>query len=345
VKLRLLELLACPACTGELELSGGPGAEGAEEVEEGRLRCAGCQATYPISNGIPRLLPPAIGWEQERTAETFGWEWSHFVEMHSEYEAQFLDWIHPTPPEFFRDKAVLDAGCGIGRHAYFAASYGAREVVAMDISAAVETARRNLADLPNVHVVQADINNPPFKRPQAGGGFDFVYSIGVLHHLPDPRAGFESLLRVVRPGGTIFAWVYGHENNAVVHGFINPVRKIVTKHLGQRQISALSLPLTVLLQALVKGVYGPLRRRSVSRLLPSSAYLTSLSEFSFRQNHNIVFDQLAAPTAFYLKREDFQAWFLENGLEGVDISWRNENSWRGRGRVPAPVRTTARARA
>jgi SAM-dependent methyltransferase len=345
VKLRLLELLACPACTGELELSGGPEAEGAEEVEEGRLRCAGCQATYPISNGIPRLLPPAIGWEQERTAETFGWEWSHFVEMHSEYEAQFLDWIHPTPPEFFRDKAVLDAGCGIGRHAYFAASYGAREVVAMDISAAVETARRNLADLPNVHVVQADINNPPFKRPQARGGFDFVYSIGVLHHLPDPRAGFESLLRVVRPGGTIFAWVYGHENNVVVHGFINPVRKIVTKHLGQRQISALSLPLTVVLQALVKGVYGPLRRRSVSRLLPSSAYLTSLSEFSFRQNHNIVFDQLAAPTAFYLKREDFQAWFLENGLESVDISWRNENSWRGRGRVPAPVRTAARARA
>ncbi len=135
--------------------------------------------------------------------------------MHPEFEAQFLDWVHPLRPEFFRGKRVLDAGCGIGRHAYYAASYGASEVVALDLSGAVETARRNLESFDNVDVVQGDLLRPPFRTAAQGGGFDLVYSIGVLHHLPDPHAGFRKLVEYVRPGGTIAVWVYGHENNGV----------------------------------------------------------------------------------------------------------------------------------
>jgi len=57
-----------------------------------------------------------------------------------------------------------------------------------DLSEAVETAHEVLAGLPNAHVVQGDIHHPPFRLGAAGGEFDFVYSIGVLHHLPDrPR--------------------------------------------------------------------------------------------------------------------------------------------------------------
>jgi SAM-dependent methyltransferase len=214
----------------------------------------------------------------------------------------------------------------------------------MDISSAVETAQHNLLGLPNAHVVQGDICRPPFKPAVAAGGFDFAYSIGVLHHLPDPRAGFESLLKIVKPGGTIFAWVYGQENNAVVHRFINPARRLLAGRLGERAINVAALPLAVVLQGLVKGVYGPLRGWSVSQLLPSSAYLTSLSDFSFRQNHNIVFDQLAAPTAFYIRREEFEAWFGENHLDDVEITWRNENSWRGRGRLSGGPEGPAEAR-
>jgi SAM-dependent methyltransferase len=62
----------------------------------------------------------------------------------------------------------------------------------MDLSDAVETAYANLGKMPNVHVVQGDIYHPPFARPEGGGPFDFIYSIGVLHHLPDPEAGFHS---------------------------------------------------------------------------------------------------------------------------------------------------------
>ena len=179
MKTRLLELLACPSCGGELRVTASEAdPSGGEEILSGRLDCVGCQATFPIRGGVPRLMPPTISGEQEKTATAFGWQWQEFTELYDEYEAQFLDWIHPIQPEFFRDKVVLDAGCGNGRHAYYSARYGARELVAMDLSAAVETAYANMGRLPNAHVIQADIYHPPFKRTDGNGGpFDFIYSI------------------------------------------------------------------------------------------------------------------------------------------------------------------------
>jgi SAM-dependent methyltransferase len=231
--------------------------------------------------------------------------------MHPEYESQFLDWIHPLRPDYFEDKLVLDAGCGIGRRAYYAARYGASEVIGIDLSEAVETAYGNIGHLPNAHVVQGDIYHPPFARDESGGPFDFVYSIGVLHHLPDPRAGFESLLRFVRPGGELFGWVYGHENNGVVHRFINPVRKTITSRLPAPVVSALSWPVAAVLQGVVRLVYRPLRGTGAFSRLPSAKYLHSLSAFGFRQNYSIVFDHLVAPTAFYIKQGGPERWFTE----------------------------------
>jgi SAM-dependent methyltransferase len=329
LKERLLELLACPDCGAGLDLAVEQ-REG-EEIMAGRLTCHGCGRGYGVVGGVPRLLPLELSEEKVRTAKAFGWEWRRYVELHPEYEEQFLDWVKPLRPHFFKDKVILDAGCGIGRHSYFAAKYGACEVIGMDLSEAVETAFQNIGTLPNAHVVQGDIYHPPFRRADAGGPFDFVYSIGVLHHLPNPRAGFESLLRFVKPGGTIFGWVYGHENNGVVHHFINPVRKALTSRLPHPVVNAIAWPLTVVLQVVVKGVYRPLRGTPIFQRIPSHEYLYSLSSFGFQQNHSIVFDHLVAPTAFYLKRDEFEAWFVENGLDRVEVSWRNENSWRGRG--------------
>jgi len=336
MKPRLVDLLACPVCGGDLDLAATETESGSGEVITGTLGCASCGKSYEIRRGVPRLLPPELTTLEEKTAAAFGWQWQEFVEMHEQYEAQFLDWIHPIQPGYFRDKVVLDAGCGIGRHTYHAARYGSREVIGMDLSAAVETAYANTGAMPNVHVVQGDIYNPPFKRSAEGGPFDFIYSIGVLHHLPDPEAGFRSLVGFLRRGGGIFAWGSGHENNAVVHRFINPLRKTFTSRLPHAALPVIAWPLSVLLQAVVKGVYRPLRRTPVFDALPSHDYLYSLSAFGFRQNYNIVFDHLVAPVAFYLKREEFEEWFRGSALEDVRISWRNENSWRGFGRLGEP---------
>jgi SAM-dependent methyltransferase len=327
---RLVEDLRCPLSSHPLRVEAD---DAGDAVAAGELVCDGCGRRWPIRNGVPRLVPPDLAEQQERTAEAFGFEWLHFDEMHAAFERQFLDWVHPIEPAFFRGKRVLDAGCGTGRHAYFAASYGASEVAALDLSEAVETARRVLSPFEHADVVQGDLLRPPFRTAAEGGGFDFVYSIGVLHHLPDPYAGFRSLLRFVRPGGTIAVWVYGHENNGFVRNVVEPMRRVTTK-VPPPVLRRLAWPLGAAFHGLAKGVYRPLDGTALGRALPLGPYMSSVADFSFRHNWAIVFDQLVAPTAAYIKGPELERWFAENGLEDVQLSHRHGNSWRGRGRVP-----------
>jgi SAM-dependent methyltransferase len=323
----LVEDLACPECSGDLVLDAGASVAG--DVDSAELTCRSCGSWFPVRDGIPRLLPRYVTPLQRRTADAFGWQWQHFVEMHALYEKQFLDWIAPLGPEDFHGRLVLDAGCGMGRHSYYAARYGADSVVAMDLSDAVLTAREVLSDLPNAHVVQGDILHPPLP-PE---GFDLIYSIGVIHHLPVPREAFFALTRLLRPGGTIAIWVYGFENNGVVRNVVEPLRRLTTR-MRPTSLRAVAWPLAAALHGVVKGVYGPLRATRAEAKLPMHAYLASLSDFRFRQNYNIVFDQLVAPSAAYIRGEELRLWFEEAGLERVVLSHRHGNSWRAQGRRP-----------
>jgi hypothetical protein len=78
------------------------------------------------------------------------------------------------------------------------------EIVGLDLSLAVDVARRNLHTLPNCHFVQADALFPPF-RP---GTFDFAYSIGVLPNTSNSREGFMRMARTLKPQGVAAIWVY-----------------------------------------------------------------------------------------------------------------------------------------
>ncbi len=51
-----MDILACPVCKGELELS--VGEEDEKEIVTGSLYCRSCDANYPIADTIPNLLPP-----------------------------------------------------------------------------------------------------------------------------------------------------------------------------------------------------------------------------------------------------------------------------------------------
>ena len=64
-------------------------------------------------------------------------------------------------------------------------------------------------------------------------------------------------------------------------------------------------------------MYRPLDGQRVGKSLPLDEYISSVADFSFRQNYGIVFDQLVAPTAAYIKGAELQSWFAESGLTDV----------------------------
>lgn len=315
------EILCCPQCRGALRLNAGKWE--AEEIISGALDCAACEARYPIRDGIPRFQLEPLEGEQARTVANFGKQWRQFSWLDPAYERQFLDWIRPLRPEDFRGKMVLDAGCGKGRHLVWAQKYGAATVVGFDLSDAVEVAYAHTRALPNVHVAQADIYAPPLKPV-----FDYVYSLGVLHHLPDPEGGFRVLPTLLRRGGAVAIWVYGRENNGWILWLVNPVRRAITSRLGPSGLLAVSWVITAF-------VLWPLLRLGIAPLgalaskLFYGEYLSYISQFSFRDVRAIVYDHLTPPTAHYLRREEVQRWFETMRLSGVQLAHHNRNSWRG----------------
>ncbi len=335
MKERLLHYLVCPACQCALQLQDSETIE--DEIESGQLLCPQCRQCYPIVRGIPRFVTatrPLQG-QNVQTADAFGWEWQEFAQLHDleMYESQFLDWIHPIQPSFFQGKVVLDAGCGMGRFSLVSSRFGAAEVLAIDASDAVEAARENARDYANVHVIQGSIHQLPLRRGPAGQ-MDFIFSIGVLHHLDNPQQGFRDLVRHLARDGSIFAWVYGRENNGWLVHAVNPIRTTLTSRLPRRALYLLSWLATLFVHGAARGVYRPAstRLRALWERLPYNEYLTWLGQFGFRHNHHVIFDHLVAPVAFYLRREEFAAWFPQAGLELLNLSWRNRNSWRGHGR-------------
>lgn len=314
MKLSLLPLLQCPDCGSDFTVQ--TTQEDRGEVMEGALSCS-C-ATFPIVRGVPRMLPKELHPQNWETARRFGEEWNDFSEMSDQYEEQFLSWIEPVKRDHFVGKTVLDVGCGKGRHVLQAKKFGASTVVGIDLSHAVDAAFQNAGRLEGVHIVQADIYRLPFKP-----NFDYAYSIGVLHHTPDPARSFQCMVDKIKSGGSVSAWVYGREGNDWIIYGLNPIRRI-TSWLPMPITKAIAWCLTLVLQTVLVLFYRPFGKH-----LPYGQYLSSISRYSFRENFLIVLDHLIPEIAFYITQAEFRSWFERAYLERTVITPRYANSWRG----------------
>lgn len=330
MKERLLQLLACPTCGGDISLAYASKFE-EKEIIEGVLTCVKCTREYRVVRGVPRFADLSkIDAEKAETAENFGWQWTHFTQEDEKYADQFLGWLQPVKPEFFKGKVVLEGGCGKGRHTRLAAEWEARDVVGIDLGDGVDSAFELTRDLPNAHIVQCDIFKLPLKK-----AFDYAFSVGVLHHTPDPEGAFMSLASRVKKGGHISAWVYGAENNRWITTVIDPVREGFTSRISQPLLYQLSKLPTLSLFLTTKLIYRPanLLAPLIAHRLFYNDYMNHLADFGWREQHNIVFDHLVAPTAFYISRDEFAKWWVEIDATDVEITWHNRNSWCGFGRI------------
>ena len=334
-------ILACLACGGDLRLA----AVTAEEdghVMAGTLTCGGCARTYPIVRGVPRMTPSQQAHDVSETVGAFGFQWKHTNDIlkHGVFSAPetFLDFIAPVEPAFFRDKVVLDGGCGIGRFTKWAATWGARLAIGIDLSESVDVAFDNMRHMPNVLIVQGDMLALPV-QPK----IDYAFSVAVLHHTANPRGAFLHMTTKVRPGGSVSAWVYGRENNGWIVHVVNPLRK-VTSRVPRPLLFVLAHLLAVPMWIVTKGVYGAVSKRPawrpLRRVLFYFDYMVFLAQFSFREQAVIIFDHAVPAIAEYIRRDDFAEWFDAARLEHVHITMRGGNSWRGFADVPQEIMST-----
>lgn len=323
MKKELLDYIVCPSCGSPFDCQDKKREN--EEIIEGILKCNKCKRIFPIKESIPQILPSFLSKEVKRTSKLFDYEWQRFPKLTNVYQKQFLDWIYPIQPDFFNNKIVLDAGCGKGRHLYWSAKFGAKIVIGIDVGESVKTAYQNTKNLPNVHVLQADISCLPFRNI-----FDYIYCIGVLHHLPNPRSGLGCLVNCLKKGGTVSIWVYAKEGNKWILNFIDPLRRRVAARIFPSLLEFFSFPLSVILFLSLKLIYKSNNR--ILRIKPFyKEYLNYISGFSFEEIRWIVFDHLGPQLAHYIPHEEIENWFKENNLKNISISFHNRNSWRALG--------------
>jgi 2-polyprenyl-3-methyl-5-hydroxy-6-metoxy-1,4-benzoquinol methylase len=103
---------------------------------------------------------------------------------------------------------ILIAGCGTGSHSIDSAlRFPKARILAIDISrTSLAYARRKSRELSltNIEYGQADI----LKLAALGRRFDVIETVGVLHHLADPAAGWRALLSLLRPHGLMLVGLY-----------------------------------------------------------------------------------------------------------------------------------------
>ena len=110
--------------------------------------------------------------------------------------------------EFFKNKKILDIGCGSGRFTLAFAKLGAKLSVGVDLGAEGLKLGKFLAKKNKIHNVKfytANVLKLPFKD----NSFDFVFCKGVLHHTGNTYKGLSELKRVMKPDTQAFIYLYG----------------------------------------------------------------------------------------------------------------------------------------
>jgi SAM-dependent methyltransferase len=334
------------------------GSDSAREVLEGALRCTACAAAFPIVAGVPRLLVPALLTQVRARHPRFFADHPQFLAGHTggddpladtleSFTRQRLDLDLPGPElaaqwrtnlqrnlgnvltlEELRGRRILDVGCGFGRHMRVASDHGA-EIVGVDLSGGVEVAYRNTAGRPGCHVIQANI----YERPLRDACFDVVWSFGVLHHMPDPAAGFRAIVDFARPdGGLIAIWVYGYRGMRLTYRLSH----MQTLHTVTRSLSGSArLRVSQAVAGVLSAFYWePLRALTSIGLgtVVDRLPLTDYVAHGWRARVAGVHDRLSTPITHFHDRDELLDWLRRAQLTNVRVEDTDRRGWRASGR-------------
>lgn len=197
-------VFCCPRCAGTLER------------REDAVACTQCGRSYAMTDDLPRMFVPN---EWEDTQDDVTDRMRQFYE-----ETPFPNYDDFDSAGSLVEKArkglfakllddqipigarVLEAGCGTGQLTAFL-SIANRTVVGADMCLNSLTMAKRFRDanmLRRAHFMQMNLFRPCF-RPAS---FDVVISNGVIHHTSDPFLAYQTLAKLVRPGGYLIIGLY-----------------------------------------------------------------------------------------------------------------------------------------
>ena len=238
----------------------------------------------------------------------------------------FRDIISPLlEPSGLAGKAVVDIGSGSGRIVGMLLNAGAAHVYAVEPSSeAFAVLEQNVRAIQR----QGDVSciNEAGDRFSLTEQVDYMFSVGVIHHIPDPVPVIERAFEALKPGGHIFLWLYGYEGNESYLRVIEPIRQITTR-----------LPHVVLRGCVEIMYYLLCFYRSVGRLIaiPLSSYIENiLWPLSPKKRRLVIYDQLNPAFAKYYREHAAFILLQNSGFVNIKTYHRHGYSWSVIGQKP-----------
>jgi SAM-dependent methyltransferase len=269
--------------------------------------------------------PDVAAIRTEQTIADFGEQWTRYTSNDGYYASLelFRDICGPLlAPDALRGAAAGDIGSGTGRIVAMLLAAGADRVIAVEPSDAFAVLKANTA----AHADCIEYIRDAGEAIPAGRDLDYVFSIGVLHHIYDPAPVVRAAYRALRPGGKMLVWLYGREGNEAYLRIVEPLRRITVK-MPRPLLAGISHVLNIFL-----GFYILLCRVLP---LPLRGYMNNvIGRFSWSKRQLVIYDQLNPTVARYYRRAEAEALLAEAGLSNVRSHHRHGYSWTVIGEKP-----------
>lgn len=263
--------------------------------------------------------------QQAATIADFGAQWTRFQGNVGYYSSRtlFEDIVGPLlPVQELKNARVAEIGSGTGRIVNMLLDCGVASVMAVEPSDAFDVLLTNTAQRgEKVEYLHTTGENIPRDR-----NLDVVFSIGVIHHIPDPKPCLEAMKEALKPGGVCLLWLYGREGNGLYLALSGLLRKFTTR-MPDAVLSGIAVLLDLLLQPyifLAKFLPLPMKQYFVHHYgkLPREARRIT------------VFDQLNPSYAKYYREDEARSLMEEMGFANIQLYHRHGYSWTVRGEKP-----------
>ena len=259
----------------------------------------------------------------EKVVEGFGEEWDSYDQSSlSEKEAKdlFKRYFNIFPSEFLQgDKVGIDIGCGSGRWAKHIAPL-VKELHCIDASnQALNVARKNLNGIENCIFTHSPTDTLSLIEEK----FDFGYSLGVLHHIPDTKKALIDCISILKKGAPFLVYLYfAFDNKPIWYRILwkisDPIRLIISRS---------SFPVKKFITSLIAFcIYLPFSRLALlfdklgirSENIPLSSYKNN----TFYTMRTDALDRFGTRLEQRFTKKEIHLMMTESGLR--DIKFSNE---------------------
>ena len=256
--------------------------------------------------------------DRDKTISDFGDQWMRHTENPGYYGSVelFDDLIHPFLTRAdFAGRHCAEIGSGTGRIVRMMLAACAGHVTAMEPSRAFEILVRNTAEAGD-RVTCLNVRGEEIPESE----FDIILSIGVLHHIPDPKPVVDAAWRALHEGGTMLIWVYGQEGSRLYRSIFQPMR-LITRRLPIGVNEAIARAI----YTVIVGYIALIRRFP---RLPLSDYLRNVYlRFDANERRLVILDQINPQWARYYRKDEAIALLRQSGFRNVEAFHRHGYSW------------------